>query len=77
MSLHFPDYELEWIMRTDASKVACAAVLFMVVVDEENKKTYKLIACASKKFSAQAASWDIHKKEAFAMSFGFYTFAYY
>ena len=56
MSLHFPDYELEWIMRTDASKVACAAVLFMVVVDEENKKTYKLIACASKKFSAQAAS---------------------
>ena len=77
MALHFPDYELEWIMRTDASQVACAAVLFMVVVDEDNKKTYKLIGCASKKFSAQATSWDIHKKEAYAMFFGFFTFAYY
>jgi len=28
MTLYFPDYDLEWIMRTDASIIACAAVLF-------------------------------------------------
>ena len=77
MTLYFPDYDLEWIMRTDASIIACAAVLFQVVVAEDGTKTYQLIGCASKKFSAQAYSWDIHKKEAYAMFFGFITYAYY
>ena len=77
MTLYFPDYDLEWIMRTDASIIACAAVLFQVVVAEDGTKTYQLIGCASKKFSAQAYSWDIHKKEAYAMLFDFIAYAYY
>jgi hypothetical protein len=27
VTLHFPDYDLEWVLRTNASIVACAAVL--------------------------------------------------
>ena len=77
MTLHFPDYDLEWIMRTDASILAVAAVLFQVVNNPDGTKSYQLIGCASKKFSQQAYSWDIHKKEAYAMYYGYQTFAYY
>ena len=64
-------------MRTDASILAVAAVLFQVVNNPDGTKSYQLIGCASKKFSQQAYSWDIHKKEAYAMYYGYQTFAYY
>ena len=60
MTLHFPDYDLEWIIRTDASIIAVAAVLFQVINNPDGTKAYQLIGCASKKFSQQAFSWDIH-----------------
>jgi hypothetical protein len=47
MTLHFPDYDKKWIMRSDASTVACGAVLFQVCENEEGTVKYELIACAS------------------------------
>ena len=38
MALQNPDNELERIMRSDISYVVYAAVLFTVVVNEDNKK---------------------------------------
>ena len=38
---------------------------------------YPLIGCASTKFSSSACSWNMHKKEAFAMYCSFRQFAYY
>ena len=52
-----------WILRTDASSIACAATLFQVISKEVGTPSYQLIGCASKRLSAVASDWDIHKKE--------------
>jgi len=66
VALHFPDYNLVWILRTDASDIACASVLFQVTEDGDHQP----IAFHSHKFSAAALSWDTHKKEAFGIFHG-------
>jgi hypothetical protein len=76
MQLYFPDYTKPWTMRSDASEIACGAVLFQIEEGVDGN-IYQLIGCASTKFSSSASSWDIHKKEAFAMYYGFKQFAYY
>jgi hypothetical protein len=37
VAIHFPDYTLVWILRTDASDVACGVVLFQVYVAPRGK----------------------------------------
>jgi hypothetical protein len=54
-------------MRSDVSYVECAAVLFIAVVNEDNKnKTYQLIECTFKSslLEKQARTYT---KDAFAM----------
>ena len=77
VALHFPDYTLEWFLRTDASDVAVGAVLFQERPQDSGPPVRELIACASKKFSDQARRWDTYKKEAFSMYWGALVFAYY
>jgi hypothetical protein len=72
VAIHFPDYTL----RTDASDVACGVVLFQVYVAPQGERIHQLIAVSSKKFSRQAKRWDIHKKEAYGMFYGFKAFEY-
>lgn len=76
-TLHFPDYSLEWILRTDASELAVGAVLFQVAVQPDGSKHPQLIACSSKKFSDTALKWDMFKKEAYGLYFGCRSFEYY
>ena len=75
MQLYFSDYTKPWTMRSDASEIASGAVLFQIE-EGVNGNIYQLIGCASTKFSNSASSWDKHKKEAFAMYYGFKQFAY-
>ena len=41
MALHFPDYDQLWILRSDASSLACAAALFQVVNKENGTPSYQ------------------------------------
>ena len=76
-TVYFPDYELQWILRVDASDVAVGAVLIQVLGEGPQVGEHQPIAFSSHKFSEQAAKWDIFKKEAFAVYFGVKTFSYY
>ena len=73
---YFPDYELDWILRVDASDVAVCAVLLQIVT-VDGKEAYHPIGFKSTKLSGPATRWDIFKKEAFAVYYGVKSFAYY
>ena len=66
---YFPDWDLPWILRVDASDVAVCAVLLMVK-RVNDKDVFCPIGFKSTKFSGAAIRWDIHKKEAFACYWG-------
>ena len=73
---YFPDYELNWILRVDASDSAVGAVLLQIKIID-GKEVYQPIGFKSHKFSGSAANWDAHKKEAYALYFGVKSFSYY
>ena len=75
---YFPDYELDWVMRVDASEVAVGSVLFQKrPTADGNDYSHEVIGFASKKFSEQAYRWDMFKKEAYVIFFGVNHFSYY
>jgi hypothetical protein len=47
-AIHFPDYTSLWILRTDASDVACGVVLFQVYVTLQGERIHQLIAVSSR-----------------------------
>jgi phospholipid-translocating ATPase len=73
---YFPNYELDWILRTDASITGCSAVLLQIDTDP-SRPTYQPIGFKSKKFTEAATRWDTHKQEAYAVFFGVKNFAYF
>ena len=74
---HFPDYELDWVLRVDASDKAVGAVLFQERPDQYGVIVHEPIGFASQKFSSIAARWDAFKKEAYAAFYGVQHFSYY
>ena len=78
VELHLPDLEAEWVLRTDASDIACGGTLLQKVKvgDGEN---YELqpIAFTSHKFSATAANWSVLEKELYALVFSLQKLDYY
>ena len=77
VELYFPDYTLQWVIRCDASQYAVGCILFQIVKKENGEEEHQLIACASKRFSKPAQNWDAFKREAFALYFAVFVFAYY
>ena len=73
---YFPDYDLDWILRVDASQTAVFAVLLQIVV-MDGVEAYHPIGFRSKKLSGSAVNWDAHKREAFAVYWGVHAFSYY
>ena len=74
---HFPDYDLPWVLRVDASDVAVGAVLFQERTNQGGTTVHEPIAFASQKFTATAFKWDAFKKEAYGAYFGVHHFSYY
>ena len=74
---HFSDYELDWVLRVDASDKAVGAVLFQERPDQFGVIVHEPIGFASQKFSSIAARWDAFKKEAYAAFYGVQHFSYY
>jgi len=79
-SLFFPNYELDWILRTDASSVGVGAVLIQIKptsIDGSTPAEEQPISFATKKFSDAATRWSTIEQEAYAIYFAVTYFAYY
>eukprot|EP00973_Karenia_brevis_P090539 12403102-Karenia_brevis.AAC.1 len=81
VALHYPDYSLNWILRTDASLYGVGAVLLQVkpsaVADSPDNVTYQPIDFVSNKFSAQAQRWTTIEQEAFAIYYAVHKLSYF
>jgi hypothetical protein len=79
--LHYPQYDLPWVVQADASDMAVGAVLVQEVAatsDDGKPVTHRCpIALCSKKFTAQAFRWDTFKKEAYALYYAILQFSYF
>lgn len=54
-TVHFPDYELDWVLRTDASDMAVGGCLLQILPDLVGSKTvYQVIAFVSQELSGAA-----------------------
>lgn len=69
-ALFYPDYELKWILRVDASDFAVAYVLLQIYINDSQDEIHQPLLFGSKKFSEQAQRWSIYDKEAYAIYFG-------
>jgi hypothetical protein len=76
-TLFYPDYDLDWVIRADASELGVGMVLFQVFINPDGTKVNQPLLFASKKFSEQARKWSTYAQEAFAMYFAFKTSEYY
>jgi hypothetical protein len=78
MGIHYPDYDLEWILRSDASRFGIGAVLLQVYVPPDGSEpVYQPIAFFSEKFSDQATRWSTIEQEAYAIYAAAKHFSYY
>jgi hypothetical protein len=67
VSLYYPDYEWTWILRVDASDIACGAILLQV---RPSDGALLPINITSKKFSNTAQGWSTIEKEGFGCYYG-------
>jgi hypothetical protein len=67
MALFFPDFTLDWILRTDASDLGYGGVLYQVYIDSDGKKVYQPLKFMSQKFSDPATRWDTFTQECYAI----------
>jgi hypothetical protein len=78
LTLYYPDYNLPWTLRTDASTLGVGAVLFQTVEDPTtHEKIVQVIGCASEKFSPQASRWTTIEQEAYGIYFSVKYFSYH
>jgi transposase InsO family protein len=64
--VHYPDHSLQWILRTDASRIGAGAVLYQVdTVD--GRTVNQPIALLTRKMSETAQRWNPMQLEAFAI----------
>lgn len=75
--LYYPDYELEWILRADASLEGVGAVLFQCKPSADGEVKHQPIGFASKKFSDAATRWSTYEQEAYAIWFAVHHFEYF
>lgn len=75
-AVFYPNYDLKWILRTDASDFGVGAVLLQVD-DSVSPPQHQPIQFVSQKLSPQATRWSTIEKEAYAVYFGVKSFAYY
>ena len=74
VAIFYPNYEWKWVVRTDASDYAVGAVVLQF---DPVHKVWQPIAFLSKKLSDVAFRWSIIEKEAYAIYYAVYTYAYY
>ncbi len=73
IALYYPDYELQWFLRCDASDVGCGAVLFQ----KTDRDRLQPLAFLSHKFSPTAQKWSVIERECFACFWAIASNEYY
>jgi phospholipid-translocating ATPase len=73
-SIFYPDYSLEWTLRTDASIVGVSAALFQLSPMPDGIFDWQPIGLASHKFSPVATRWTTIEQEAYGCYFGILSF---
>ena len=71
-TLFYPDYQLKWILRVDASMLGIGWVLL-----QEKDEVLQPIIFGSSKFSAQAMNWSTIEQECYAIYYSVYQLAFY
>ena len=67
MALFMPDYNLEWILRTDASNTGYGGVLYQVRITDSGEREYQPLKFMSKKWSDAATRWDTYSQECYGI----------
>lgn len=75
--LFYPDYNLDWILRTDASELGVGAVLLQKHISTTGEETLQPIAFVSKKFSDAATRWSTIEQEAYGIYYAANKLSYY
>jgi phospholipid-translocating ATPase len=73
-SIFYPDYALDWTLRTDASMVGVSAALFQLAPLPNDTFDWQPIGLASHKFSDVATRWTTIEQEAYGCYFGILSF---
>ena len=76
-ALFYPDYNLPWIVRADASDFGVGFVLMQEFTAPTGIKTMQPLLFGSKKFSETALKWHTYAKEGFAQFFSMKSCDYY
>ena len=74
--LYYPDYNLPWILRTDASQNGVGAILFQIR-QKEGVEIPEPIATVAHKFSEAATNWETIKQEGFAIFYAVKKLSHY
>ena len=77
VGVFYPDYSLEWVLRTDSSDYGVGGVLMQIKLVPGRPDEYQVIAVCSQKYSEQAMKWTTIEKEAYAIFFAVRKFSYY
>jgi len=78
VAIYYPDYELDWILRTDASMFGIGAVLLQIFHPSDGgDPIYQPIQFFAQKFSDQATRWSTIEQEAYAIYAAVLHLAYY
>ena len=67
MSLYYPDYTLDWILRTDASNIGYGGVLYQVKILEDGTKQNQALKFMSKAWKGAQERWDTFTQETWGM----------
>jgi len=73
----YPDFELPWLLQTDASEHAVGAILLQIRTLGNGSKQAEPIGLFSKKFSLPATRWATIKQEAYGIYAGVKAFEYW
>ena len=61
-ALFYPDYDLVWVIRADASELGVGMVLMQVYVAPDGTHIHQPILFASQKFSEQTRRWRLRSR---------------
>ena len=75
--LFYPDYNLDWFLRTDASELGVGAVLLQKLLKEDGTEILQPMAFVAKKFSDAATRWATIEQEGYGIFYAVKTLAYY
>ena len=69
ISISYPDYTKEWVIRTDGSKLGIGGCLVQLIHHDDGSVTEEIIALLSQKLGDVASRWSIYEIELYALIF--------